>query len=346
MHHDPQFAQFILTDHRYSSTPEIIEFYTGIDRRRTDAVTKLTGDLEQMNLGLLQRLSIPDDLNPFQHALWEPDQQSIAAILKQLNTSVAGSSLPAAVKDAIADQHYDRSKPYNQELAKFMTDSTLNQLVQTMRGAARALRNSDHVLPETKRLMLEEVLRSWKHVCQVLFILSPVLASRSAAAFEDMRFHLDRSFDKVPLEKRWNAIMSVIPENVVRYYQDDLFSKKMGPLLTNFVQKYPSRLETLLVLLVLVRQRPPGWDREIERFIVGTKKNSFALAKVYNALHSEFTSSFANEATRQQLRRLAAMAIAKHQIGVKHPNAKLVEQAAQFIDKDARRHQPPPNKKP
>jgi hypothetical protein len=37
------------------------------------------------------------------------------------------------------------------------------------------------------------------------------------------------------------------------------------------------------------------------------------------------------DVTRQDLRRLAAMAVAKHQTGAKHPNIQLVEKAAKAI---------------
>ena len=38
MHHDQVFSVFILSDGRYAAYPELIEFYAGIDRRRSDAV--------------------------------------------------------------------------------------------------------------------------------------------------------------------------------------------------------------------------------------------------------------------------------------------------------------------
>ena len=48
----------------------------------------------------------------------------------------------------------------------------------------------------------------------------------------------------------------------------------------------------------------------------------------------QFKMSFATERTRQQLRRLAAMSVAKHTTGVKHPNVKLVEKAAKELALD------------
>ena len=84
----------------------------------------------------------------------------------------------------------------------------------------------------------------------------------------------------------------------------------------------------------MAKQRPPGWEKEIERFIVREQKNSFALNRIFANLQQEFKVSFSTEKTRSQLRHLAAMAIAKHATGSKYPNTQLIEKAAkQIFDK-------------
>lgn len=334
MHHNPEFANFILAEGRYTAFPEIIEFYTGIDRRRIDAVVHLTNELNLMNSGFLERTGIPRDFNPYQNALWSPDEKSINEMHRQVADCVAESALPAKVKDGIADKMYDRSKPYSQELSKFINESTLRQMTQAMKGAARALRNSDHVSPEAKTKLLEEVLLCWIRVCQVIALLSPHLATQGSATFDGMGFNLGKSFDAIEsVEGRWKVLMNVIVDNVVRLFQDDIYSKKMGALLSSYIHKHEGSLGEILVLLVMAKQRPPGWEKEIEGFIVRSKKNSFYLNKIFYTLLSEFKTSFSTERTRQQLRRLAGMSVAKHDTGAKHPNMKLVEKAAKAIDK-------------
>jgi hypothetical protein len=94
--------------------------------------------------------------------------------------------LPTLIKDAIADQNYDQAKPYNQALANFIDESSLIQMVQAMKGTARALRNSDHVEPQAKIMLLEEVISCWIRVCQIVVILSPILAHQREVVFEGM----------------------------------------------------------------------------------------------------------------------------------------------------------------
>ncbi|BBA70049.1 metallophosphoesterase [Geobacter sulfurreducens] len=334
MHHSQEFADFILSEGRYSAFPEIIEFYTGIDRRRSDAIKRLVEDLRSMNSDFLMRTGINEQLNPFQHALWSPSDDSIDKMLQQVSEGVSESTLPAEVKDAIADKSYDRSKPYRQEIAEYIQKSTLIQMVRAMQGAARALRNSDHVAPDLKKELLREVMNCWLRVCQILVVVSPVLAMNKSAVFEGMGFCLDKSFDDKQDKERWQSIMTVIPDNVVNWFQEDIFSKKLGALLGDYATTQRGKLGELFIMLIMAKQRPPGWEKEIEQFIVREKKNSFYLFRVYDTLYGQYRASFTTERTRQQLRKLAAMSIAKHKTGSKHPNMKLVEKAAKAMGLD------------
>ncbi len=148
-----------------------------------------------MDADFLQRTGIPAGFSPFKNAQWAPDEQAVEKLKKELNDRLAESALPTAVKDAIADKGYNRAKPYNQALAKFIKESSLIQMVQAMKGAARALRNSDHVSPTAKAELLKRVVRCWVRVCQTLVVLSPVLAEQGRAGFDGMNFSLDKTFE-------------------------------------------------------------------------------------------------------------------------------------------------------
>ena len=334
MHHSTDFAQFIMTDRRYSAFPEIIEFYAGIDRRRTDVVMQLAEDLKLMNSDFLCRTGIPEDFNPLKHALWTPKNDSLEKLKEEVNNSISNSALPTVIKDAVADQSYNQAKPYNQALANFIDESSLIQMVQAMKGAARALRNSNHVAPEAKIMLLEEVISCWIRVCQIVVILSPILARYREVAFEGMGFVLNKGLDEKSIIKRWEIIMTVIVDNIVDWFQDDIFSKKMGVLFAEYNKSHNGSLGELLILLVMVKQRPPNWEKEVERFIKQEQKNSFYLSRIFSALRCELEYGFWTERHRLELRRLAAMSLAKHDIGIKNPNQKLIEKAANAIDKD------------
>ena len=238
-----------------------------------------------------------------------------------------------AVKDTVADRLYDRARPYYQELRQFIETSSLHQLMQAIRGAARVLRNSDHVGPEAKTALLDEVMSSWIRVCQILVILSPVLAVQRRATFEDIAFVLLNWDEKEEPQDRWATIMTCILDNVVSWFQDDIFSKKMGALLCNHLKSHRGELSEVLVLLVMIRQKAPGWVRETKRFILKEHKNSFYLSRIFAALRTESRIGFFGERTRQELKHLAAMTLARHDVGVKRPNARLIQQVAEALDK-------------
>lgn len=333
MYHSSEFAAYIFDEMRYSTFPEVIEFYTGIDRRRTDAVLKLTADLNRIDAEFLERTGIDPALNPLAGALWRPSDESIRALQEQVVESIQESALPAAVKDAIADMTYDASRPYRQEVAQFINKASVKQMERAMRGAARALRNSDHVSPSARIDLLEAIIRCWIRMCQILIVLSPMLASDRRAAFEDAGFYLDKTFDYLTdPNDRWKMILRDIVDNVIGWYDTDIFSKKLAPLFGNYVKSHEETLGELLVMLLLIRQRPPGWEARVEAFIVRERKNSFYLFKVHQNLWHQFRVGFASEGMRQELRALAAMSVAKHQTGAKKPNLQLIAKAEKAMD--------------
>ena len=333
MYHESTFANYVWQERRYAVLPELIEFYAGIDRRRDDAINKLSEDLRLMNDDFETRTGIEPNFNPYSLARWMPDPLAIEQIQSMVEREVAESTLPEVVKDDIADRSYDRSKPYRQEIADFIERSTVLQMVQAMRGAARALRNSDHASPAIKVALLDEIIRCWVHVCQVLVVLSPILAKHQAAGFEDMVFILDESYESYKREEeRYCVLMDSLLYNIVSWYHEDLHSRKMGQLLAKYSKLKEGGIEEALVMLIMIQQRPNPWHDILEQYIVRSSKNSYYLMKIAECLYYEYKIGFTSERHRQQLRNLWAMAIAKHSTGQKKPNLKMVRKVAAVID--------------
>lgn len=334
MHHSPDFANFMLSEGRYAGFPEIIEFYAGITRRCQDAVDILIADLKKMNEEFIMRTGIPENFNPLSSITWNPSEKALEALKKEVSEDEAMSAVPAVIKDAVADSGYERQKPYNQELAKFISESSLQKMMLAVKGAARALRNSDYVNPDAKAALLDQVMTCWCKVAQILAMLSPALASSRRAHYEDINFMLDHSFDHLDtVEKRWQAIMNAVASNVVNWYQEDIASKKMGPLLIDFRERNQGKLGELLAIYVIIKQKPIGWEGQVQSFIVKEHKNSFYLNRAFSLLLNECKYGENSERNRQYLRRLSAMALAKHDTGAKNPNHALVEHVAkQVID--------------
>ncbi|MEM5372956.1 metallophosphoesterase [Paraburkholderia azotifigens] len=326
MHHDAAFATYILSEMRYAQHPELIEFYTGIDRHRTDAIEVLIEDLSALYNGVEKNVGFPKGFNPYRLAKWEATSEGQASMENEIQNGVRNSNLPSEVKDQYADKYYDRTRPYNQTVPSVLSGHSFTQMMHGVKAGARALRNSDYVAPELKRTLLQEILQCWELITMVLFVLLPTLAKDETAVYEGTLFVLGHDFGDTA-KKRALRILEAIPFSIARLYEDDLFSMKMGPLLIDQLKKGSGRseLSTHELMLVLLRKRPRNWSQEVERYISSLPRNSFFLHDVYRTLQGQYRYAFASNQTLGEIEKLIKMAAVKHVTKLKSPGAKAIE---------------------
>jgi len=323
MHHDKNFAEYILAEKRYANYPEIIEFYTGIDRRREDALQVMIDDVRATCDKVKERCGF-ESFNPYKFAQWRPSVATLEQMKSEIADGVKNSKLPASIKDSYADRTYDPTRPYHQEIRSILEKYSFDYMAQTMRAGGRALRNSDYVNPETKRQLLVEIMRCWEQVSTVLLVLVPLLIRRGKASFDGSGFFLAGNFGNT-LEERFQTLLNELPANVVGWFKDDLFSQKMGPLLFDQLMNETNNLVKHELILLLIAQRPRGWKEPVYKYIIDNNKNSFYLWDVYRTLRSEYRYSFASDTTLSDVRFLIQMAIAKHDSGSKMPGINLIK---------------------
>jgi len=332
MHHDPDFASYILSDRRYATVPEIIEFYTGIDRRRVDAVRVMTADLNEMTKGVSERTGIAQDMDPYTDAKWKPTEREIGVLKQEVVRWPLQASLPDKTKHEFADRHFDRAKPYDQRISDFIERASLHEMFQATRAAARALRNSDYVQPAEKRALLSAIMTSWKRVVQALAVISTELAENSRATVAGTSFCLDRSFESAGgTINRWIMIMEALPDNVLIWFEDDLYSNKLGPLIYRYIEDNQEDLTAILLMMVLVRRRPDEWAEVVKRFVARTSQDSFGLLRVFKELRDQRTFGFVSDAATEHINHLSALALAKHTFETASPNRVEVRSAASIL---------------
>jgi hypothetical protein len=322
MHQDRHFAEFVLRDLRYASHPELIEFYTGVDRRREDALLILTDDLHHCRSEVEAKCGLPK-LNPYRLAQWVPSPKAIEQMKLEIEEGVRESNLPSEIKDSYADQDYDLKRPYNQKIS-ILEDFSLIRFMHILRAASKALRNSDYVEPAVKRNLLEEILRCWEQLTVVLLVVLPTLAKEGSATFDGANFVLDGDFGAT-VQERLISVITSIPSNVVNWSKDDLLSEKMGPLLLNVFRSESGALRRHELMRVLVAQRPRGWGEAVQGYIASVEKNSFFLYDTYTALRTQYRFSYVSSQTLGEIERLIRMAATKHVTGAKIPGPKLIE---------------------
>jgi hypothetical protein len=314
MYSDKDFRDYILVEQSYISFPEIIEFYTGIDRSRDDILEILTKDLETACNTVEYKTGLPNDLNPLSIAQWMPTEESISHMQDLINQDVLNSKLPDSLKDKYADISYNQLRPYDQSIQSIMQEYSLTILIQKIKASSRALRNSDYVEPNIKRTLLKEIIRGWKQVSKIIFALTPLLAANGQAAFEGQNFILDGDFGDT-IEKRISAIFQANPVNLVNKFKHDLFSHKIGPLIFDAINSETDDLNKHHLILLLISEMPLEWRKYVEDYIAILPKNSFYLYDTVLFLSNMYRYAFASETELTQIRHLLKMGFAKHEFG-------------------------------
>ena len=266
MHHNKDFTDYIFSSNKYANFPEIIEFYTGIDRNRSDALVILTKDINETCDIVQSKVGLPENMNPFKYLSWRPDSESLDKMQTELNENVQNSKLPKDIKDQYADNTYDPGKPYYQRINNILHEYSVVILMQDIKAASRALRNSDYVDPEIKIKLFQGITRAWEQLSRVLLALTPMLAIKGNAGFEGAGFILYGNFGDT-IEKRFNEVLTNIPYNITLWFKDDLFSNKVSPLLYDQLNSETNEFIKHSIALLIILERPRNWKTKILNYI-------------------------------------------------------------------------------
>ena len=326
MNMDSDFLENIYSEKRYVDFPEIIEFYTGIDRNKEDALSVLSTDLEITLQTVKNKVNIPDKINPFKSIAWTPNKEALEREEAKIGQDVISSGLPDEVKDRYEDKLYNQIRPYNQVLNSVLREYSFLILMRQISAASRALRNSDFVNAQTKNELLHKITSAWHEINKLLIVMSPILADKGNVNFEGARFQLNEDDFKIsnPKEKR-KAVLLSVPTNVVRFFKDDLFSVKMGPLLINKALNEKNSLIKHELMLLIIAERPKYWQKTIDQYIVNLDKNSFYLSDVLQVLNYNIDFEATEINDKRQLILLGKKCRAKHLYQKDNPNIGLIK---------------------
>ncbi|WP_223033504.1 STAND family AAA ATPase [Hanstruepera marina] len=320
-----EFLDIVYSQKKYVDYPEIIEFYTGIDRNRDDALLTLNDDLTETLQTVKSKVNIPDTINPYKSFSWTPEVESLKREEEKISQDVVLSGLPDEVKDKHSDKYYNQIKPYNQVINSVLRDYSFLVLMQQVSASSRALRNSDFVDPKIKSDLLNSITNAWLEINKLLIALSPILADRGNATFEGAKFELadDNFMIDDPEEKR-KAVLLAVPTNVVRIFKDDLFSVKMGPLLIKKAENESNSLIKHELMLLIIAERPKNWNKVIDNYIINLDKNSFFLSDVLITLNYNIDFIATELGDKRILTLLAKKCRAKHLFQKKNPDLGLI----------------------
>ena len=192
-------------------------------------------------------------------------------------------------------------------------------------AASRALRNSDFVNAQIKNELLDKITSAWHEINKLLIVMAPILADKGNVNFEGARFHLNEDDFKIsnPEEKR-KAVLLSVPTNVVRFFKDDLFSVKMGPLLINKAENEKNSLIKHELMLLIIAERPKLWHKTVDQYIVNLDKNSFYLSDVLKVLNYNIDFEATEISDKRNLTLLGKKCRAKHLYQKDNPDLGLI----------------------
>lgn len=319
MYFDTDFREYILKEQKYILFPEVIEFYTGIDRNRTDILEVLGKDLKDACDLVKKKTGLSEDINPLSAMKWAPSKETIDQIKDEIGADVKESKLPESLKDEYADKNYDQLKPYDQRVQSILADYSFLILIQKIKASSRALRNSDYVDPNTKRKLMKEIMGGWMQVSRLLFAMTPILAKDGIATFDGFGFYLVNEFGETEEEKISNIFLAN-PQNVMNLFKDDLSSNKIGPLIFDVILKEDDKLAKHILVLLLITEKPIHWKKSVENYIISLPVNSFYLYNTVRCLRSRYRYDFASDKELSELAFLLKMGLAKHEFNDVKPS--------------------------
>lgn len=341
MVHSNNFRQAILRDRNYVNYPEIMELYSGIDGRRTDAMEVLLSDLNSLIGQVDGKIGIERSFDPLSTLLWNPTDEYIRRTRSQIAEKVESSNLPADIKDKHADRHYQSVAPYDQSIRTFLKDYSVLSLLSSIKAASRALRNSPFVKVELRHSVASAIFQGWEEISRVAFWISPMLAKEGRAVHDGFAIRLAEGFS-ADLEQRFKEIICANPSNIVRILKDDLVSRKIGPLLSHSFLATDSKLQKHMIALFIATVRPSGWHEATLDYIDLLHPSSFYLGDILWTLSDQVRLGDLEQGEETSLKSLAAIILAKREYAPRvsdrgdrelAPNSILSEENRMAIDK-------------
>lgn len=313
---DSEFAEYMFKDRHSVYYPEIIEFYTGIDGARVDAVDIIVEDLSRLSQRVHSKIGLVDDFNPFDNIKWRLNENKAGLTQEQLEENIRNSKLPEEIKDSIADVNYSSVKPYHQTIHDFLDEYEVQNLIDLSRSASRALRNSLYVPSAKKEELSQEIYKAWKEIVRALFLIAPILAKNGFGGIGGATFQLSDNFPK-EYEACLKKIIINMPYNIVNWYKDDIYSDKISKLLQKYLLEHNDPIIRHIIARLICSSRPYGWATMIKQYIESVHKNSYYLGDLYDALTTSYSVQYMTERELGEVEKSIKICWAKHNIGSK-----------------------------
>lgn len=280
MHVDDEYAKKMLSAQNYQHFPEVLEFYTGKDRKRLDAVKAVTDDLKLASQTVQQKIGISDENNPFAFLRFKNDSEQTEKIIKEIDDNIKKSNLPQEIKDQVADLTFSPSAAFNQDINKVYSDFSVGYLVNIISIASKVLRNSDHLDAKDKQELLSEITKALKVFSNIIYLVSHMFAKQGYIHLPDYSLKLTDGFNEFGEADKRIQIIVTIPYNLMLMFKEDMYSRKLSPVYIEQLKIEKDKAQKHLLAALIVYKQPEGWEPAIREYINGIGKDSYYLGTI------------------------------------------------------------------
>ena len=312
---DEEYAKEMLDNQQYTHYPEVLEFYTGKDRRRKNAVETLITDLSVASRSVQAKTGMKEQDDPFAFLRFNQTKEHQDEIIERIESDVQQSNLPQSVKDQTADLNYNPSAAFHQEVFKVYSDFSVGYLVNITRIGSKVLRNSDQLDAEPKQRLLMELVSAMKVLSSIIYLVSPLFSKQGFIQLSEFGFKLTKNFFEMEEKVRTIAILVTIPYNLTMMFKEDIFSSKLSPVFISALSAEKDKVKRHLLASLLVYKQPEGWINALTNYMDTIGANSYYLGTLLDLMISVLQLGELEESEQSRMRSLIRMAIYKNNNG-------------------------------
>jgi len=309
------YAKEMLDNQKYLHYPEVLEFYTGKDRRRRNAVETLIKDLSVASRSVQAKTGMKEQDDPFAFLRFNQGEEQESIIIKRIESDVKQSNLPQSVKDQTADLSYNPSAAFHQDIFKVYSDFSVGYLVNIIRIGSKVLRNSDQLAADIKQNLLSELTSAMKVLSNIIYLVSPLFSKQGFIQLTDYSFKLSKGFYKLNEKDRTIRILVTIPYNLTMMFKEDIFSSKLSPVFVSGLNNERDKVKRHLLASLLIYKQPEGWGNAITNYMSTIGQNSYYMGTMLELMLAVYQNGELDESEQRRLKNLIRAAIFKNSQG-------------------------------
>jgi predicted MPP superfamily phosphohydrolase len=310
-----EYAKEILTEQRYLHYPEVLEFYTGKDRRRKDAVETIINDLSVTSKAIQAKTNMNDEDDPFDRLQFSQTKEHEDAIYEKIKMDVMQANIPMAIKDQVADQHFNPSAAFHQNIFKVYSDYSVGYLVNIIRIGSKVLRNSDQLDANIKQRLLAELTSAMKVLSNIIYLVSPLFAKQGYILLTDYGLKLTKEFFELEEKERTIRIYVTIPYNLTIMFKEDIFSSKLSPVFISSLAAEKDKVKRHLLASLLVYKQPAGWRDALLNYMETIGSNSYYMGTLLELMLAVLQNGELEEPEQMRMKNLIKAAMFKSRTG-------------------------------